>query len=122
MFNPLPRKRSLSRNHTIPEQLETRLLLTPDLVINFMEPGFLQEVTRETNSDVTASLFTIMSRRNIGTTAFQLNNGTPDPNDEEDHNLGSLSLLGRSDADPPFFAGETWHQLLPAPSQHLAGC
>lgn len=82
MFNLLSRKRSLSRNSTVPEQLEVRLLLTPDLEIESMEAGFLQEATRESNGDVTASLFIKMSRQNIGTTAVQLNGGTPDPSDD----------------------------------------
>lgn len=73
-FSTRRRSRSLS---VVPEQLESRLLLTPDLEIVSMEPGFLQEVTRETNGDNTASLFTKMFRRNIGTTAVQLNGGTP---------------------------------------------
>lgn len=83
MFDAVSRKRFHSRNPAVPEQLEIRLLLTPDLEIVSMEPGFLQEVTRETNGNNTASLFTKMFRRNIGTTAVQLNGGTPnDPSDD----------------------------------------
>lgn len=82
MFEIPSRRRPRTVNSSPPEQLEVRLLLTPDLEIVSMEPGFLQEVTRETNGDNTASLFTKMFRRNIGTTAVQLNSGTPDPNDD----------------------------------------
>lgn len=79
-FSTRRRSRSLS---VVPEQLESRLLLTPDLIIADMDPGFLQEATRESNGDITASLFTKMFRRNIGTTSVQLNGGTPDdPTDD----------------------------------------
>ncbi|MCA9099123.1 MAG: hypothetical protein KDA36_12085, partial [Planctomycetaceae bacterium] len=78
MFDAVPRNRSRSGHPATPEQLEIRILPTVDLLLDFVTPGFSQNVVRDQFGAVTVNATFAVEIENAGNTAADLTGGTPD--------------------------------------------